>query len=101
MKKIEEHNIGNQVLCDSCGEDYTLRPDVGGMVFGSSGYCPACTRRMMLDIERYSEQSHISATCPPDMSFADFIRDYRGGDGIIQVFEFDSIEELKDLRKSK
>ena len=99
MKKIEEHNIGRQVLCDSCNEDYTDRPDSGGIIFGSNGYCPVCTARTMPDIIRYSEQCHIKATCPPDMSFADFVRDYRGGDGKIQIFTFDSIEDLKKFRE--
>ena len=71
--------IGDSVLCDLCGKDWTASPVSGGFVFESKGVCPDCAPNFMKDIEKYGEQDYIRATCPEGKSHADFIRDYRKG----------------------
>ena len=68
--------IGDLVVCDICGEDFTNSPASGGIIFGSNAYCPQCSDRMLPTIA--SEAQHIQAKCPQGVSFADFVRDYRG-----------------------
>lgn len=75
------------VVCDICNEDYTNRPDSGGFVFGSYGYCPKCAKRSLPRIKSYDEEKYIKAFCPDNMSFADFIRDYRGPNDVIQIIK--------------
>lgn len=95
MRKIEsETNIGRQVICDICNVDHTDSPERGGMIFGSNAYCPICTAKAMPTIKKYHEEDYIKAHCPKGQSFADFVRAYRGGDGIIKVITADSIQEL-------
>ena len=78
-------DIGRLVICDSCDADYTHSPKHGGMVFGSRGICPECMPRWMALIEEHGEQFMIKATCPPNCSYADFIRAYRGADNTIMI----------------
>ena len=78
-------NVGNIVVCDSCEKDYTDSSESGGFIFGSRGYCPVCAPRMMQRINHYGEEQYIKAYCPEGMSFADFIRGYRGDRNYIQI----------------
>ena len=80
--------VGDIVVCDSCSGDFTSSDESGGIIFTSNAYCPACTVKVMPDIKRYGEQSYIRATCPPRVSFADFVRGYRGPDSRITVTGF-------------
>lgn len=74
-------DIGDIVVCDSCNRDFTNSSESGGFVFSSYGYGPCCAPRMMEEITRYGEQRFIKARCPAAISYADFIRAYRGPDG--------------------
>lgn len=65
---------GDTVLCDACGDDYTNRPECGGIQFQSKAYCPSCTQRAMPTIAKYNEQGFIRAVCPPDMRFAEWVQ---------------------------
>lgn len=80
--------VGGIVVCDVCSEDYTLSKESGGFIFGSSGYCPKCAVRGLQTIRGYGEEGHIRAYCPVGKSFADFIREYRGDDAVIQIQTF-------------
>lgn len=75
--------IGDLVVCDVCDEDFTNRPDVGGLIFGSYAYCPECTKRQRPVIKKYGEEHMIRAVARDGQSFADFVRDYRGPDAAI------------------
>ena len=77
--------VGRIVVCDSCSGDFTTSPDSGGIIFSSSAYCPACTERMMPTITGFGETYLIRAKCPQGVSFADFVRTYRGPHAGIQV----------------
>jgi hypothetical protein len=66
------------VICDmSCNQDWTNRPESGGFVMDSNGVCPDCAPRLRADLTKYGELDHIKKECPPDMSYADFIREVR------------------------
>lgn len=81
----EPVKIGNLVVCDSCDTDYTDSDAKGGFIFDSSAYCPKCAERSINNIRRYGEEHHIKAVCPPDTTFADFVRQYRGPDAYIKI----------------
>lgn len=82
---IQTFEIGNHVECDSCGKDFTDSTDSGGFIFCSSAYGPCCSAEQMKSIESYGEQRYIKAICPPDMSFRDFVLQYRDGNNSIKV----------------
>jgi hypothetical protein len=86
--------VGRTVLCDVCNDDYTDRPESGGFIFGSYAYCPVCATAHLPRIQRYGEEGHVRAVCPEGMSFADFVRDYRGEGATIRVLRFTTFDEL-------
>jgi len=68
---------GNTVLCDFCNKDYTTSDESGGILFGSKATCPDCTPRILEGAKKYGEEHYINATCPAEMSFADWVRSLR------------------------
>ncbi len=78
-------SIGNTVICDICDKDYTDLSDSGGFIFTSSAYCPDCADKGLKTIKSYNEEQFIKATCPENVSFADFVNQYRGNGNYIQI----------------
>lgn len=78
-------DIGRIVVCDVCNEDFTDRPDSGGMLCASYAYCPACTSRHEPKIHADGEAHLIRARCPRGTSFADFVRALRGNNNVVAV----------------
>lgn len=72
--KIFHINLGLSVFCDDCGDDYTDRPDEGGILFQNKACCPACAPRMEALAKKYNETHFIRARCPEGMSFSDWVR---------------------------
>lgn len=68
---------GDMVLCDFCARDWTDDPTSGGFIFSGHAVCPACAPKELEKIKGYGEESEIQGFCPPDMSFADWIRSTR------------------------
>ena len=66
---------GREVICDMCGKDWTDSDVSGGFLLLSNGVCPDCSERVMSSVKLYNEEWSIKATCPPEMSHADWIRD--------------------------
>jgi hypothetical protein len=62
-------DLGNSVICDWCGDDYTHRDDVGGFLFERKAVCPACAPQMEEDARADGEDQYITARCPERMSF--------------------------------
>ena len=77
--------VGIDVVCDFCNEDHTLKDQSGGIIFESKAVCPSCVKRLMPDVEKYWEAHLIRAKCPEGVSFANFVRQYRGDDASIMV----------------
>lgn len=77
--------VGRHVVCDGCDMDFTDLPDCGGIIFESKAYGPCCAPRIIKSAEKYGEERYIKARCPPETSFADFVRAYRGPDAFIKV----------------
>jgi predicted RNA-binding Zn-ribbon protein involved in translation (DUF1610 family) len=82
---IDVTDVGSNVVCDACGEDYTNREDLGGFLFGSYAYCPKCAKESISRIREYGEEKYIKASCPPNMQFREFVLKLRGGDNTIKV----------------
>lgn len=80
--------VGAIVVCDVCNEDYSARDDQGGFIFGSYAYCPACAKSHLTAIRGYGEEGMIKAHCPSGVSFAKFVRNYRGPNAAIQIRGF-------------
>jgi hypothetical protein len=70
--------VGDIVLCDDCSVDYTNRPDSGGFIFQSKAICPVCAPRWRRLIALYGEQHFIKSVCAEGVTFAAFVRAWRG-----------------------
>lgn len=81
----EKVELGLEVACDDCGEDWTAREESGGFLFGSYAYCPNCAEKGLKSIRQYSEEKYIKAFCPEGVSFADFVCAMRGAGAGITV----------------
>jgi len=82
MKEIID--IGDSVICDICGEDYTNSTLSGGWLFGSSAYCPLCATPEALEkIRGYNEEKYLKSFCPIHLSFKDWVLELRGGNNQI------------------
>lgn len=71
---IYHMEVGDEVICDSCGKRWTDSDVSGGFLFGSHGYCPDCEEEALARIKKYHEEHYIKGFCPKDMSHADWIR---------------------------
>ena len=98
--KIVEFDIGNTVQCDGCGEDYTDSDAIGGVLFGSKGYCPKCAPRLLEDAKKYGEEQYIRDRARNFETFRDFIMRIRGGNNKVRItgpgHDADGIEKWAD-----
>lgn len=79
--KHETTILGDIVICDLCGKDYTNSNEKGGITFGSKACCPDCTPGILKSAKKYNEESYIKSRCPKDKSFAQWVReDLRNGE---------------------
>ena len=68
-------DIGDRVVCDICGGEWTNRPESGGIYgFGTKAICPDCTPSYIESAKRHNEERYIKARCPEGKSFADWVR---------------------------
>ena len=67
--------LGDIVICDTCGKDYTNSDEKGGIEFGSKAVCPKCTPGFLKSAKKFNEENHIKRRCPDDKSFAEWVRD--------------------------
>lgn len=68
---LEVDTSAGLVKCDSCNKDYTNSKEKGGIVVldtevGGMAVCPKCAPRF--------PENKIKYKCPPDLSFADWVR---------------------------
>ena len=66
-------NVGNRVLCDLCGVDYTESEELGGVLFCSKAVCPKCLPDFRKSVEKYEEQKFIKAEANENETFRDFV----------------------------
>jgi hypothetical protein len=83
-------NIGDNVLCDHCNEDYTTSHEHGGVFIGSYAICPRYAPAAMRSAEKHGEL--VDAVCPASMSFKDWVLALRGGDNTIRISAMDACE---------
>lgn len=97
MMSIETIDMGDRVICDMCGEEWTGRPESGGFLFGSKATCPTCGPALERDIVRSAEE-HVRARCPAGVPFATWVLSLRGGDNTIRILSgADARDALKGL----
>ena len=63
--EIWQCNIGDTVICDYCGRDYTESDEKGGLIVGSYAVCPQCERPALL-----KDADYVSK---PGEAFKDFV----------------------------
>lgn len=81
-------DIGENVCCDMCNEDYTNSDESGGFMFSGYAYCPKCAVERLPRIKGYGEEHFITDWCPKDKSFKDWIlEDIRKGDNTIKIIK--------------
>jgi len=90
-------DMEDTVICDQCGKDYTNSDMRGGFIFGSHAYCPVCAKESIERIKSYGEEGYIKAYCPDNMSFKDFVVNYRGDNNKIKLITPDEGEDIFDL----
>jgi hypothetical protein len=77
--------VGDVVLCDIDSTDLTADTRSGGYLFDSYAVGPCCAERHLASVRGYGEEGHITARCPEGVSFADWIRQWRGADAAIRI----------------
>lgn len=82
---IQIQEIGTQVNCDVCNEEYDHKPESGGFLFGSYAYCPKCAKEYLPSIQKDGEEHMITARCPDNLSFFKWVMKLRGGDNTIKI----------------
>lgn len=80
-----EFDIGEIVICDLCGDDYTFSDAKGGILFGSKACCPNCTPKIERDARHYGELHFIANRAKPDETFKAFVLRMRGGNNKVTV----------------
>lgn len=86
--EFDEIEVGNEILCDICNEDYTNSDEHGGFLFESKGICPKCAPSFEKSARGYGEEKYITERCKKGESFKDFILRIRQGDNAIKIFSF-------------
>lgn len=94
---IEKRDIGPEVICDFCGDNYTGRKDPGGLLFESKAACPGCAPRIEANAMKDGELRFIRARCPDNVPFAEWCLQLRGGDNSVHVISSDGDESLEEL----
>lgn len=87
-------DIGETVICDFCGKDYTNRTDSGGLLLQSKAACPVCAPGIKASAIKYHEEHYIRGYCPEGTSFRDWVLSLRNGDNTIREITFESREEM-------
>ena len=70
-------DVGDDVLCDHCGRDYSDSEECGGILFETRAICPKCEDEWIASAKRFGETSCIKAKCPEGVTFADWVRSIR------------------------
>ena len=84
--------IGDSVVCDWCGKDYTDPPEsekCGGLLFESKACCPECEPKVKRSSKACHEEKYIRGYCPAGMTFKNWVLGLRGGDNTIKVYHLD------------
>lgn len=82
-------DIGEEVYCDNCNEDYSESEESGGILFQSKAICPKCAPSWLDRINFYGEGMYLNGRCPDDMSFKDWVLGLRGGNNTIKIQTWD------------
>ena len=92
--KTQVFDLGNVVLCDICGEDYTDSAMCGGILFGSNACCPECAVSIEKDAVEFGETGYIKGRCPKNVKFSDWCILLRGNNDKIKITSWEPEEDL-------
>jgi len=92
-KTISVFDIGNVVICDACGVDYSTSDAVGGFLFASKAICPRCAPRFEKDAVKYGEQHFITKRAG-DKTFREFVLELRDGNNTVTITSSDNVEDI-------
>ena len=67
--------VGDSVICDLCGIDWTDTDTTGGFMLAGQAVCPQCAPGIEEKAIEEAEDDHIKDRCPSNMSFAKWVRD--------------------------
>lgn len=72
-------DIGRNVACDDCGEDFTDSTVCGGFMLDDRASCPLCAERVLqrAPVRLMVRLAVRAQVCPEGVSFADFVRSQR------------------------
>lgn len=72
--QFEEINldVGDEVYCDSCNEDYTTSEKKGGVLFNRKAFCPKCAPRI-IELAKKHQETRFLTYPNPDESFYKFV----------------------------
>lgn len=93
-REVYREDIGETVICDMCGADWTNRTEHGGILFVSKACCPECAPKIEKEAVRYGETHLIRKRCPETIEFRKWVLFLRAGVDEIRVYEADSIDDL-------
>ena len=65
--------IGETVICDWCGENWTDRAGSGGILFGSKACCPSCAPGVEEKAKFFNEEDQIKKRCPRGVDFKKWV----------------------------
>ena len=100
--KVEEFDLGNSVICDACGKDYTTSDAVGGLMFGSHCRCPECCGEDFFDrVWKYNEAGYIRARAAAGEKFRDFALRMRARNNRVRITSGTGAEILEALKKAR
>jgi len=89
--EVQVFDIGETVICDWCGKDFTDPPEsevCGGLLFGSKACCPECEPKFTESAKSYNEEKYINDHCPAGMTFKKWVIGLRGGNNTVKVYSF-------------
>jgi hypothetical protein len=83
MHEVKRIDFGRFVCCDICDTNFTDDSRSGGYLFTGKAVGPCCAEPFLKTVIQHKEVHMIRGYCPPDMSFADWIRQMNGPEGNI------------------
>jgi hypothetical protein len=92
MAKTEIYDIGDNVVCDLCNEDYTNSDALGGYIFESKGVCPKCAPEFIASVFKFKEERFIRDRAMTGETFKAFILRCRGGNNQVKITTYSKDE---------
>jgi hypothetical protein len=73
-------DLQGYVVCDLCGDDYSMSDEAGGIIIETYSICPRCTPRAQDGARRFGRPEPVRARAMPGEPFRAFVERMRDGD---------------------